>query len=1111
MRIAKLGILGLLLAIPVFHFASNNQQKEENHGPMFYAAEYSSNFTAEPLYNTQNNLTFNSMNMSSVYRDYRGDSVKVAVIDSGLNYDHEDFKLNGTRKFKNASGSFEYTDKWYYYSFSNYPTHLSDSIGHGTNVASVIASQINGVGCAGIAPNVELYVYKVTNSNNGYEWGAIQNALLYCIQEGVDVINMSFQAYEHDVTYNGSTMPASSGCSTILSYYLNQCYNAGITLVAAAGNYNTSEPSYPASNDHVISVGSLARSSTTSKAGFSNTHAIDLVAPGYVHVADKGTTSSYKETQGTSFSAPIVTAAIALYKQKYPSATPSQIESALYASCDAISGNPGWAGNGRLNLANFLGYSEPTDGVTSITLNNVTDNALTLRVGDTFDIDYTVNGVGSFSQDVVFEALMDEGVLSVDENGRITALAEGEDYVTITSEDNPNVYESIDVTVEAAPAPKTLTSISISGQKTAFNVGDTFSFGGTVTAHYSDSSSENVTGSATFIGYDMSTAGNQTVTVSYTYGGVERTTSYQITVSPSGSSSTYNETFDYSDLTTWNITDYSSENGYLLCPNSTNQSIATFTGIFEEKVITSNIVITINCATYGSGTDPSTDTFKLYKDASCTSLVTSSQTGTLPTSKNYTDVVYTVTNANAVANFVDDLAIKITKPGKQIRLKSITIQFSWQQAAATNKLDSISLNTTNVKTKFDIGDAFSYTGLVVTAHYTIDSDKTVTPTSVSTPDLTILGNKTVTVSYTEGNVTKESSYQITVEEGVLDSISVSGYTTSYGKNTTFSFDGTCTATLTNGYQMTVTPTSVSTPNMSTAGNKTITVSYTYNGVTKTTTYDITVTEYRTVMEVSYSLIGIVSYTSGSEVISVNTLSTSTSGYTLIENGPDSSHKAIRLGSGSNIGTLTITSTTSNIYKVVVNARIYSSDSSVTLTIGGTSNTLTSSYADYTKEYQTATNSVSIATTTSKKRAWISTVTVYTKSEQDIGQTEDCVGLESFISTYMHMDYTDNLGYCKDSEHHYYSTAKTAFNSLNEHQRALFTKNTAYSLEWVRLSAWASINGDSLDSNNQLGSNSINKISIISNNNYIPIVMVALVLGLTTSLVAIYHFKKKKEQ
>ena len=81
------------------------------------------------------------------------------------------------------------------------------------------------------------------------------------------------------------------------------------------------------------------------------------------------------------------------------------------------------------------------------------------------------------------------------------------------------------------PVEKTLSSISISGQKTSFLVGSTFSFGGTVTAHYSDDSTADVTASSTFSGYNMHTAGNYTVTVSYTESAVTKTATYQISVS----------------------------------------------------------------------------------------------------------------------------------------------------------------------------------------------------------------------------------------------------------------------------------------------------------------------------------------------------------------------------------------------------------------------------------------------------------------------------------------------------------------------------------------------------------------------------------------------------
>ena len=86
------------------------------------------------------------------------------------------------------------------------------------------------------------------------------------------------------------------------------------------------------------------------------------------------------------------------------------------------------------------------------------------------------------------------------------------------------------VTVWEEVAPKVLTSITLSGQTTSLNRGASFSFGGTVTAHYSDNTTAVVTSSTTFSGYNMSTAGTYTVTASYTEDGVTKTATYTLTV-----------------------------------------------------------------------------------------------------------------------------------------------------------------------------------------------------------------------------------------------------------------------------------------------------------------------------------------------------------------------------------------------------------------------------------------------------------------------------------------------------------------------------------------------------------------------------------------------------
>ena len=80
------------------------------------------------------------------------------------------------------------------------------------------------------------------------------------------------------------------------------------------------------------------------------------------------------------------------------------------------------------------------------------------------------------------------------------------------------------------PASKVLVSIAVAGYNSVFTKGSAFSFGGTVTATYSDSTTADVTSSTTFSGYNMSSNGYQTVTASYTEGGVTETTTYQILV-----------------------------------------------------------------------------------------------------------------------------------------------------------------------------------------------------------------------------------------------------------------------------------------------------------------------------------------------------------------------------------------------------------------------------------------------------------------------------------------------------------------------------------------------------------------------------------------------------
>ena len=729
-------------------------------------------------------------------------------------------------------------------------------------------------------------------------------------------------------------------------------------------------------------------------------------------------------------------------------------------------------------------------------------------------------------------------------------------------------YQTCNVTVSLT---KQVTSISLSTPKTSYAVDDDF-VKPTVTATYNDDTQANVTNETSFTGYDLSVAGNYTVTASYSYGGATKTATYEISVSSSGGGGDISDyTVSTTPLTSNNITNNMkvvwgtsptnlatsiSSNWVYLSTTSSNWVIFTIEGTSSgfrlnssegyvycsgakkvEFSSTNNTTFTLrsdNLVTNGTagtfyynGTGLRPYTSGSYSDAFLYELIpnrelTDIDIDTYPSKMSYeVGECFDPTGLIISRSFNDkssdtyaylDHESEFTfdpSTSTPLTVEHDTVEITYGgfscffgiDVEVPQVLSSISFDG-EYETNFVEGDTFVFGARVIANYESGSVEDVTTKVTYSGYDMTLIGEQTVTVSYSN----KSKTYNITVSKGTLSSISLTGQTTTYTKNAPFSFDGTCTAIFANGYEKEVTPTNVSTPDMSTAGVKSVTVTFSYNGVTKSQSYDITVNSYRHVYEKTESLIGTITYTTDKEVISVDTLSTgNTSGYSQI----DTTNHAYRLGSGSNPGSVSVISTTANIYKITVNARAYGSDSGVSLSIAGTDNTLTSSYSNYTKEFDSPVSSVAFATAVKSKRALIASFTVYTEIEEDIGQTEDCVGLEAFITNCMHMDYTENLGYCKDSEHHYYETAKEAFNALNEHQRSLFTGNSAYAAEWARLQAWASFNGDELNYTTYfLEVNPFNNSNLENSDNTIIIVVASAIFSAILLSVLLVVKKRK---
>ncbi len=148
-------------------------------------------------------------------------------------------------------------------------------------------------------------------------------------------------------------------------------------------------------------------------------------------------------------------------------------------------------------------------------------------------------------------------------------------YVMMKSASSAMYLTEIDVEWESGTPSKTLSSIAVSSNHRTFTVGDTF-VKETVTATYSDSSTADVTNSATFSSPSMSTAGTKTINVSYTEGGTTKSTSYTINVvAPTPYTLTYSVNGDTSVISSGS---YTSGSSVSLPANVTAPAGYTFAG-----------------------------------------------------------------------------------------------------------------------------------------------------------------------------------------------------------------------------------------------------------------------------------------------------------------------------------------------------------------------------------------------------------------------------------------------------------------------------------------------------------------------------------------------------
>jgi subtilisin family serine protease len=191
------------------------------------------------------------VNAPLVWPRTKGAGVRVALMDTGISMDHPD------RGNVVDSNSFA-TDS------TGVLIPVEDFHGHGTHTSGTIAAADNNIGVVGVAPGADLLIAKVLDNTGSGSDSWLISGIEWAVSKNAKVISMSL---------------GSSSYSAALDTACVNAYNAGVLLVAAAGNDDVNTPFYPAADSFVISVAAV--DSSKNKASFSNFGpTIALAAPG---------------------------------------------------------------------------------------------------------------------------------------------------------------------------------------------------------------------------------------------------------------------------------------------------------------------------------------------------------------------------------------------------------------------------------------------------------------------------------------------------------------------------------------------------------------------------------------------------------------------------------------------------------------------------------------------------------------------------------------------------------------------------------------------------------------------------------------------------------------
>jgi subtilisin family serine protease len=255
------------------------------------------------------------------YQGYTGKGSVVAVIDSGVDYNHIDLDDNLWWNWNEIAGNGidddrnGYVDDLLGWDFAGNNNNPIDYQGHGTHVAGIIAAEGNV--SIGVAYDARIMPIKVTNAAGEITSDAdVARGIRYAADNGADVINLSLRVNDSKEVFSAVQYAASKDC----------------VIVMAAGNYGAASPEYPAKLAKYwgVAVGSIDEdyliAPTSNQAGIDRLYYV--VAPGE-NVFSTLPTQGYGYLSGTSMATPMVAGIAALIRSANPYLSAFQVEDLL--------------------------------------------------------------------------------------------------------------------------------------------------------------------------------------------------------------------------------------------------------------------------------------------------------------------------------------------------------------------------------------------------------------------------------------------------------------------------------------------------------------------------------------------------------------------------------------------------------------------------------------------------------------------------------------------------------------------------------------------------------------------------------------------------------------